>query len=163
MTVLCVRSRLGRLRSWIAASLLLAAITAPASAADIIVTLDQARILPLPAGASTIVVGNPLIADLSMQAGGIAVVTGKGYGMTNVMALDRGGNLLMERTVQVQGPGGSTVIVYKGIDRETYSCTPKCERRITLGDVPAFFDATMTQIGSRNGQAATAGSGASAR
>jgi hypothetical protein len=58
--------------------------------------------------------------------------------------------------VQVQGPGGPTVTVYKGVDRETYSCAPMCNRRITLGDVPTFFDATMTQIGSRNTQAAAA-------
>ena len=159
MTALCVRCRPRRsVRPWLAAIILIAAFANPAPAADVVVTLDQAKIMKLPERASTIVVGNPLIADLSMQAGNIAVVTGKGYGMTNVIAMDRAGNVLMERTVQVQGPGGNTVVVYKGIDRETYSCTPKCERRITLGDVPAFFDATLTQIGTRNGQAASAGS-----
>ena len=32
------------------------------------------------------------------------------------------------------------VVVYQGVERETYSCTPECERRLTLGDGHAFFE-----------------------
>jgi len=67
--------------------------------------------------------------------------------------LDRGGNVLVEKVVQVQGPGADVVVVYRGSERESYSCAPKCERRITLGDAPAYFDATLNQAGSRAGQA----------
>jgi hypothetical protein len=125
----------------------------PTSAADIVVVLDQARLVRLPERVATVVVGNPLIADVSVQAGGIMVVTGKGYGMTNVIALDQGGKVLLERTVNVQGPRAGVVVVYRGIERETYSCTPTCERRITLGDNAAYFDATLAQTGNRSGQA----------
>jgi hypothetical protein len=45
------------------------------------------------------------------------------------------------------------VVVYKGIERETYSCASDCERRITLGDSPAYFNANLSQSGARNGQA----------
>ena len=45
--------------------------------------------MQLPERASTIVVGNPLIADLTIQPGGLAVITGKGYGATNFVVLDR--------------------------------------------------------------------------
>ena len=102
---------------------------------------------------ATIVIGNPLIADAALQPGGILVVTGKGYGVTNVIALDRTGAVLMEKSVEVTGPGAGAVVVYRGIDRETYSCSPICERRITLGDTPAYFDAVLNQTGNRNGQA----------
>jgi hypothetical protein len=158
MAALCVRGR-PSLRRWLATTLFIATLSTPALAADVVVTLDQAKIMRLPERATTIVVGNPLIADLSIQSGGLAVVTGKGYGTTNVIAMDRAGQVLMERSIEVQGPRGNTVVVYRGIDRETYSCTPKCERRITLGDVPAFFDATLNQIGTRTGQASSAGAG----
>jgi hypothetical protein len=131
----------------------IAATTAPARAADISVVLDQAKLEKLPERASTIVVGNPLIADASVQAGGLLVVTGKGYGVTNVLALDRAGNLLMEKTIEVRGPGPNVVVVYRGIERESYSCAPICERRITLGDSQAYFDAALGQTGSRTGQA----------
>ena len=96
--------------------------------------LDQATLLKLPEKVSTIVVGNPLIADVAVQSGGLVVVTGKGYGSTNLIALDRAGAVLMERSIVVRGPTGPTVQVYRGMERETYSCTPDCERRITLGD-----------------------------
>ena len=126
-------------------------------AETIVVRLDQAKIARLPSGVSTIVVGNPLIADVSLQQGGLMVITGKGYGATNLIALDRGGNLLSEQAIQVQGPSDNVVVVYRGLDRESYSCTPRCERRITLGDSTDFFDTTINQATSRNGRAAGAG------
>ena len=55
------------------------------------------RIIKLPERASTVVIGDPLIADMSMQPGGLAVITGKGYGETNVVVLDKTGAVLMER------------------------------------------------------------------
>jgi hypothetical protein len=137
----------------------LAASAAPAAAADIDAALDQARLVKLPEHVATIVVGNPLIADAALQPGGMLVVTGKGYGLTNVIALDRAGTVLMEKSIEVTGPGAGSVVVYRGIDRETYSCTPICERRITLGDTPAYFDAVLKQTDSRNGDALGAAPG----
>jgi hypothetical protein len=126
----------------------------PAAAIESLnVALDQATILKLPDHVSTIVVGNPMIADVSVQAGGLVVVTGKGYGSTNVIALDRAGAVLLEREVQVRGAGDSTVFVYRGAERESYSCMPNCERRITLGDSPNYFTATVGQADARNNQA----------
>jgi Flp pilus assembly secretin CpaC len=128
-----------------------------AQAADsLTIVLDKAQILKLPERVGTIIIGNPLIADVSIQAGGVMVVTGKGYGTTNIMLLDRAGNVLMNKSVQVTGPRDDVVVVYRGIERESYSCSPGCERRITLGDTPAYFDATLGQIGTRIGQAITA-------
>jgi Pilus formation protein N terminal region len=129
-----------------------------AAAADTIeVVLDQAQIVRLPDRVGTIVIGNPLIADVTVQSGGLMVVTGKGYGRTNVIALDRRGAVLLEKAIQVQGPH-NVVVIYRGVDRESYSCSPKCERRITLGDTKDYFDSTLNQTGNRNGQASGAGS-----
>ena len=109
-------------------------VTPGARAADTLsVVLDQATIMKLPEKVSTIVVGNPLIADVAVQSGGLVVVTGKGYGSTNLIALDRAGTVLMERSIIVKGAAGPNVQVYRGMERETYSCAPNCERRITLG------------------------------
>ena len=138
---------------------LLAAVSlVPAGAADTLnVVLDQATIMKMPEKVATIVVGNPLIADVAVQSGGLVVVTGKGYGATNVIALDRAGAVLMERSIVVSGPVGPIVQIYRGIQRETYSCTPDCERRITLGDSADYFTATIGQSGTRDGQASGAG------
>jgi Flp pilus assembly secretin CpaC len=122
--------------------------------ADVIkVHLDQAKLLKVPDGTSTLVVGNPLIADVAVQPGGMLVVTGKGYGNTNLVALDRNGAVIMEHQVQVQGPLGQTVVVFRGVERETYSCTPDCEKRITLGDTQNYFAATLGQSGTLATQA----------
>jgi Flp pilus assembly secretin CpaC len=117
------------------------------------VYLDQAKLLKLPDGTATLVVGNPLIADVAVQSGGTLVVTGKGYGNTNLIALDRSGSVIMEHQVEVQGPQGTVVVVYRGVQRESYSCTPNCERRITLGDTQDYFAATLGQSGTLNAQA----------
>lgn len=115
------------------------------------VHLDQARIVKLPARTATLVVGNPLIADAVVQPGGFVVVTAKGYGSTNLVALDRTGATLMETSVQVVGPTDHVVVtLYRGVERETYSCGPECGRRMAIGDSPAYFTANLTQIGTVN-------------
>lgn len=129
------------------------AVLAQPSANTIAVNVDQARLVKLPARVATIVVGNPLIADVALQAGGVIVVTGKGYGATNFIAMDRSGEVLVDRLIQVEGPTDQLITVYRGIDRESYSCLPMCQRRITLGDGETYFKSTMDQAGTLSSQA----------
>ncbi len=156
--------RMGRIgpRMMLAAALsIMAAATGFPAAADnkgsaasamITITLDQAQVMKLPEGVATLVVGNPLIADVSIQSGGLVVLTGKGYGVTNLLALDRNGAVLSQTAIRVQSPRDS-VVVYRVMERESYSCAPKGEPRITLGDTPGFFNGVLGQIGTRTGQA----------
>jgi len=119
----------------------------------IVMSVDRARVIRLPERTATLVVGNPLIADASVQAGGIAVITAKSYGATNLVALDRTGATLANHVVQVVGPADRVVVVYRGVDRESYSCMPKCERRITIGDTPTYFTANLGQLTAFSAQA----------
>lgn len=131
------------------------------------VVMDQARIVRLPARATTLVIGNPLIADATVQAGGLMVLTGKSIGSTNLIALDARGEQLMAVQVRVRPQADSVVQVYRGVERETYSCTPTCERTMAIGDNGPFFDAALGQSRSRDAAAssrgATAAPGAAAR
>ena len=146
----------------LALALAAAALLGPALAADpvpvssirepVTVHLDQARLLKLPERTTTLVVGNPLIADAVVQPGGVVVITAKSYGATNLVALDRTGATLMEQPIQVVGPSDPVIVVYRGVDRETYSCAPNCERRITLGDTPAFLAANLGAYGAYTAQ-----------
>ena len=117
---------LGRLVLALIFALCFVAAIAPrvAPAADVTVILDQAKLIKLPEKVATIVIGNPLIADASLQPGGLMVVTGKGYGTTNLVVLDRAGAVLMEKTVEVQGPRASVVVVYRGIERRPTAARP---------------------------------------
>src|SRR4029078_12508015 len=147
------RARFG-LRSLAAGLLLWAAVSLAARDPDrIAVYVDQAKLVKLPAKVSTIVVGNPLIADVTLQTGGVIVVTGKGYGATNFIAMDRGGEVLVDRVIQVEGPTDQLITVYRGVDRESYSCMPVCQRRITLGDGDSYFKSAMDQAGNLSSQA----------
>jgi Flp pilus assembly secretin CpaC len=131
------------------------AVAEPAANA-IAVNVDQAKLVKLPNRVATIVVGNPLIADVALQSGGIIVVTGKGYGATNFIAMDRSGEVLVDRVIQVEGPTDQLVTVYRGIDRESYSCMPICQKRVTLGDGDGYFKSTMDQSGTLANQASGA-------
>jgi len=158
MTAFCVRGRAWRPLHGLATGIFLTLAAVPVSAEEPInVSLDQARIIKLPERAQTIVIGNPLIADLSVQPGGLAVITAKGAGATNIIVMDHDGAVLMEKTVAVQGPSDPIVVVYRGNTRETYSCNPECTSRITLGDDKEYFTNTLEQTSARNDAAMKAG------
>ena len=55
--------------------------------------------------------------------------------------------------IQVEGPIDQIVTVYRGVDRESYSCMPICQRRVTLGDGDKYFKSTIDQAGSLSSQA----------
>ena len=123
------------------------AVATAAPSGSVVVAIDRAKIIKLPERTATLVIGNPLIADAAVQAGGVAVITATSYGATNLVALDRNGVTLLETPVQVVGPADKVVVLYRGIERETYSCAPNCERRTTIGDTQTYFAANLNQIG----------------
>jgi hypothetical protein len=141
----------------VAAVMLLTPAVVAAPVDDLIaVSIDQAKLVKFPDQIATLVVGNPLIADVTLQPGGLVVITGKGYGATNVIGIDRRGQVLMDRIIQVQGPSDKVVTIFRGVDRESYSCEPTCQRRATLGDSDVFFTNTMGQAGSLSSSAGAA-------
>src|ERR1700712_1785675 len=143
-------------------SLAIAILLVPASAfaapvstgGPIAVNMDQAKLIRLPERAATIVIGNPLVADITLQPGGTIIVTGKSYGATNFVAMDRNGEVLLDRIILVESAADPIVTVYRGIERESYSCMPICQPRITLGDSERFFKSALDQAGTWGGQAA---------
>src|SRR5262249_58964162 len=97
------------------------------------------------------------IADCSIQAGGLTVITGKSYGATNFIATDKRGAVLFEKAIEVAGPSDRTLVLYNGAERLTYSCTPDCSRRLTLGDTAESFKKILEEITTLNAQATAAG------
>ena len=117
------------------------------------VTVDHAKVIRLPERTQTVIVGNPIGADVTLQRSAILVVTGKSYGVTNLIALDNAGTMLAESLIRVQAPSDSLVTVQRGLDRESYSCTPSCQPSILLGDSNKYFGEVSGQAGQRNGLA----------
>jgi hypothetical protein len=117
--------------------LLLSAV--PTIAGDLIARYDQSQLLRLPRRASEIIVGNPSIADVALQDGNLLVVTGKTFGITNIIALDADHNVIQDQRVMVERDESRVVNVHKGSARFTYACTPNCEPTLTIGDDKDFF------------------------
>jgi hypothetical protein len=126
---------------------------APARMETVAVALDHARVVKLPERTTTVIVGNPLIADVAVQKNGILVVTGKSYGQTNLIALDSMGAMLAESQISVRQSLESVMTVQRGLDRESYSCTPHCQPTIQLGDGTKYFGETAGQASARNNAA----------
>jgi hypothetical protein len=136
--------------------LALAALLCPAGAQvaqekNIYVDLDYARILLLPEGAQTLVIGNPLIADVTMLKNNrLMVVTGKSFGATNLIILDNSGTQVGESTITVV-PANDKLVVMRGPHRESYWCNPDCAPAVDLGDDHVYMNDTIAAIKSHEG------------
>lgn len=104
-----------------------ALLASPALAQTLSVRADQAVRIALPAAAKDVAVGNPAIADVMVLDERNIVVLGKGFGTTNIIALDRAGRLILDRVVVVSAADAGQVTVYKGISASKYACAPRCE------------------------------------
>lgn len=111
-----------------------------AAAGDLVVRYDQSSLLRLPRNVGEVIIGNPSIADVSVQGGNMLVVTGKTFGITNVIALDSERNVIQDQRIVVQRDDNSVVNLVKGGSRQSFSCTPHCSPTMTIGDETGFFD-----------------------
>lgn len=129
-----------------------AALAAPQEApgGSVMVLVDHAKVVRLPEKARTVIVGNPAIADVTVQRNGVMVVTGKSFGVTNLIALDSSGTLLAESLVRVGAASDAVLTVQRGMERESYSCTPVCQPSMQLGDAQKYFGEAGTQMKNRN-------------
>ena len=109
----------------------------PETFLEIRVDMDYARLVKMPAGARSLVLGNPAIADATLlRDGGLLVVSGKSFGATNLIILDKTGRQVLETLVSVV-PAQDKLVVFRGVDRrESFACDPLCVRAIDAGDDP---------------------------
>ena len=117
----------------------LASSTVRASANELIVKFDQSQIIKLPRPIAEIIIGNPMIADVAIQSSNMLVVTGKSFGLTNIIALDADRNVIVDQRVMVQRDNARLLFLTKAGKRETYNCSPQCNPTITVGDDNVFF------------------------
>ena len=82
--------------------------------------MNQAKIVKLSRAADTIVIGNPAIADASVQDATTVVLTGKGFGVTNLVILDEAGAPIVDEQV--------TVIALHGLFRAHLPPVRRCRR-----------------------------------
>ncbi len=111
-----------------------------ARADDLVVRYDQATLLRLPRAVAEVITGNPSVADVTIQGSNMLVITGKTFGITNVIALDAERNIIQDQRVIVERDNASIVNLYKSSQRLSFSCTPSCSSTFTIGDENSYFD-----------------------
>ena len=114
------------------------------------VTIDRAKVIRIAKTADTIIIGNPAIVDATIQDGKTIVLTGRAFGVTNLIVLDQDGEPIVDELIVVEGPTHKTVRIYRQAQRETMACDPVCEPTLTLGDNQTSFESISSQMSTRN-------------
>lgn len=110
-----------------AAAILAAPAVVVAQSASLNVEIDQARRVQLRGPAGSVIVGNPAIADVTVVDANTLYITGKGYGVTEVVAVDPVGRTVFQSQVVVTaGDGGGRVRVWRGAQATEMACASSC-------------------------------------
>lgn len=126
--------RFSRLAALAAVLLAATPLAAMAEGEPVSVKVNMARILRINAPASTVIVGNPAVADVTIQDPQTLILTGKSFGQTNLIVLDAEGNPIADTLVEVVLDQANLVTVYMGSKRTSMACAPECQPVIMLGD-----------------------------
>lgn len=130
--------------------------TSAAKAEQVWLTMDQVRPFKLENPAQSIVVGNPAIADVTVQDNQNLLLFGKAPGLTNIYIFDEKGDEAGNLIIRVRSPNTDMLTLQRGIARTTYNCTTNCEATITVGDDQSVFSGVAAQVQNKAQQAAAA-------
>ena len=108
------------------------------AASGVMVNVNMARILRINSPAATVIIGNPGIADVTIQDPKTLILTGKAYGQTNLIILDAVGNPIADTLIDVVRQEADLMTVYQGSARTTMVCNPECQPTPMLGDDPGY-------------------------
>lgn len=123
------------------------------AAQELIIKTDQTQIISISGSPGAVVIGNPSIADATVQGDKI-FVHGRAYGSTNLIVLDQSGKQLASLDITVQLGGVNNLAVYKAGSRYSYVCAPTCEATLQAGDNVDWFG-DIAKMNSKKSDAAT--------
>lgn len=107
-------------------ALILAAAPGVAAARGLSVALNHTERLQLSGAAASVIVGNPKVADVTVVDERTLYVAGRGYGVTEVVVIDRLGRTIYKGEVVVTAPSSGQVSVYRGATVTEMTCASKC-------------------------------------
>ena len=113
-----------RLMLVLAAGLALAGVAADAQTLSL--PAGQTARLSLPGPVRDVIIGDPLIADVSVINKRTLVVLAKTAGSTSILAFAADGRPLADRKVVVLGGGDTGVTVSRGAATTAYACADRC-------------------------------------
>lgn len=111
---------------------------AVAQSGRISVEIDQAQRIQLRGPAGSVIVGNPEIADVTVVDANTLYITGKGYGVTEVVAVDPIGRTVFQSQVVVTaGDGAGRVRMWRGAQATEMACASSCSPSVRGTSGPA--------------------------
>lgn len=111
--------------------------TALAQSRPLNVEIDQSTRVQLSGPAGSVIVGNPLIADVTVVDANTLFITGKGYGVTEIVAVDTIGRTVFQNQVVVSaGSGTGRVRVWRGGTATEMACAASCSPSVRTTPVP---------------------------
>lgn len=122
-----------------------------AQAEDMSVPVNSSRPLTLTSPAATVLLSNPMVADVNVESATLVYILGKTHGRTDLIALDKDGKQILDMAINVTAPDKGIVTLTRGVGQYTYNCAPRCEAVAAQGDTPARFETLMKQAGSLTG------------
>jgi Flp pilus assembly secretin CpaC len=97
-------------KAWVA--LALAAMVAPAAAADPFkLKIDETVTLKLTSPANSVVIGNATVADVAVHDPLTLLITGKAFGSTNLIVLDRAGRTIYTNQLAVADSANDDITI----------------------------------------------------
>jgi Flp pilus assembly secretin CpaC len=130
-----------------------------AGGATIEVVLNQAKVMHISRPADVVIIGNPAIADATIQDNQTLIITGHSFGTTNLIVLDSTGQPIATGMLTVKPPNDQVVTVYRRAARQTFSCTPDCAPVVAVGDTQDAFSGVAGQIQVQNSISSAAAGG----
>ncbi|WP_068311809.1 pilus assembly protein N-terminal domain-containing protein [Polycladidibacter hongkongensis] len=140
----------------VAVSVIVAISSSLATAAEVAVQTDQAKVFRTEEPAKTVIIGNPMIAEVTIHDGSTVIITGKANGRTNLIILNERSEPIVDEEIVVSNPTEQVVMVQRNTNRSSYSCEPICQPTVQLGDDTEFLGQTLSSILARD-SAAVAG------
>lgn len=113
-----------------AVALLALPAVAAAQSQPLNVDIDQSTRVQLRAPAGSVIVGNPRIADVTVVDPNTLFITGKGYGVTEVVAVDVLGRTVFQSQVVVTAGDSGRVRVWRGAQATEMACASTCSPSI---------------------------------
>ncbi len=126
------------------------------AASNLTIVADRAQIIRIAGEISSVIVGNPAFADVSVQKK-FLIVHGRNFGQTNILILDENGETLADLNVTVIKGPDRNISVYRGGQKASYACAPKCESTLQVGDSKLYFESVNQAIATKMDLARSAG------
>lgn len=109
------------------AAVMLAPAMGMAQTGSLNIEIDQAQRIQLRGPAGSVIVGNPEIADVTVVDANTLYITGKGYGVTEIVAVDTIGRTVFQSQIVVtDGSGSGRVRVWRGGQATEMACAASC-------------------------------------